>query len=156
MGGYSASVCVAVGDAFNSLWVEAVLESVCFCPECPVSFSRGKWGEKGVFQGVIGLWLYHLLSAGVISHLCHFELFVLQTEYKSFVFIIRIFSQDVMNCSCIFKTTDLNSCHQTYSHTVFLFSRKTSSFYLNLILFFNLFFSTSCSCLLQLLCFSSP
>lgn len=35
-------------DTFNSLWVEAVVEPVCVCPECPVSFSGGEGGEKGV------------------------------------------------------------------------------------------------------------
>ena len=53
----SVCVCGGVGGGsgggmgvciFNSLWVEVVLELVCFCLECPVSFSRGEWGEKGV------------------------------------------------------------------------------------------------------------
>ena len=58
VGGFSVSVCVCVcvvNKAFNSLWVGAVLKSVCICFESPVSFSGGEWGEKGGFQGVVGL-----------------------------------------------------------------------------------------------------
>ena len=52
----SVCVCVCVvNKAFNSLWVGAVLKSVCICFESPVSFSGGEWGEKGGFQGVVGL-----------------------------------------------------------------------------------------------------
>lgn len=34
--------------ALDGLWVEALVQSLCLCPECPVAFARGEEGEEWV------------------------------------------------------------------------------------------------------------